>query len=315
MSRSSSQFNKDELINQNINQNYNYNNYNNDNNILPLSITSVPPSNMKNSKSFNNFNNYINNKVSSIKEFTKKNISQLQNRFNSSTSNENIQNTDSEALLPKERNISYGSINNLLENDDTTDSPINPTTNIYINNSNVTSSYAINNENPTENNNAVSSNNNSGKDDIKQKQSHHILKRNTIEDSFSDFQNTIFNSDQYSPEYDFLIQLLSVPNDNLIIKHAIQHRISYLQEYIDETRRYTQLSRNSKLKKSIIIQTITFVITLIIIFKSTFFFNEVDFDPSNNNDNDNLDLNKTYYEEKIYLLKLLGIILLFFNGK
>jgi len=307
MSRSSSQNNKEGQINQNGNQS--------------SSSVTVSLSNTKNPKSINNFNNYINNKVSSIKEFTKKNILQLQNCINQlpPTTNENIQNIDNdcESLLPKDRGINYNRNNsNISENEEITNIQIIPATNLYSKNNHTTTSV-INNENTNEHtNNNVTINTDSN--------NNHILRKNSNEESFSDFQNTIFNSDQYSPEYDFLIQLLSIPNDNSIIKHAIQHRISYLQEYIDETRRYTQLSRNSKLKKSIIIQAITFFIIIIIIFKSTFFFDEYNFDPNNNdnNNNDNNDnnndslskweTNNIYNEEKIYLLKLLGILLLFY---
>jgi len=298
MSHSSSQYLKDDSYNQSNNQ------------ISSSAASSSFYSNMKNSKSINNFNNYINNKVSTIKNFTKKNILQIHNcinpipNFSTSSSNVNIENVDDDSTsLLNNDGMPNDEISN-SENGEIADITIIPTTEVYTSNNNATTSNTPENT-IHDNTNKIIENNypvneNPYPDINRQKPKKHILKRNALSESLTNIQNTLFNSDHYLPEYDFLIELLSIPNDNLVIKHAIQHRISYLQEYIDETRRYTQLSIGSKLKKSILIQAVTLVLTLIVLFNTSFFI-----DDSNQN---------LFIERKVYLLKLLGIILLFYNG-
>ncbi|ORX51474.1 hypothetical protein BCR36DRAFT_351294 [Piromyces finnis] len=257
--------------------------------------------NVRSSKSINNFNHYINNKVTSIKEFTRKSISQIYNCKNSlssfsiSSSNANMEEDDSRLLL--NNNITNYENNNLSDNDETANITIIPTANIYMSPDGSTPSYNM----PVEiiNNNNHNSIDNAHHEIYRYKRKKHILDRKNLSESLVNFQNILFNSDQYLPEYDFLIELLSIPNDNLIVKHAIQHRIAYLQEYIDETQRYTQLSRISKLKKSILIQAVSFGLTLLILFNTSFFIDE-----SNKN---------IHIEQKVLILKVLGIILLFYN--
>jgi len=331
MSRSTSQHTKEELLMTRTNQNQNQNNTN-----------TSSSSNLRNSKSINNFNNYINNKVSTIKEFTKKNILQIhssnkKNNNNSNSSNHPPPNLSSNSSS----NISFINIDdekasllhnssgtNPNNNDDNTNISDIEITNITIiptssPNEKATATMSTGTENVTSHPKKLNYNNNNNNNNNKSKKhnnnntkkNRHILKRNNPTKSTSEIENTIFNSDQYSPEYDFLIQLLSIPNDNLIVKNAIQHRISYLQEYVDETRRYTKLSKSSKLKKSIIIQAITLFLTLIVFFNTSFFFSSDD--QSNNNSNNNESNDNTEYtydqQQKLYLLKLLGFVLLFYN--
>ena len=328
MSRSStSQHTKDELLLTGTNQTKNQNNTN-----------TSSSSHLRNSKSINNFNNYINNKVSTIKEFTKKNILQIHNSNKKNNSNHPPPNLSSNSSS----NISYINIDddkasllhnssgtNPNNNDDNTNISDIEITNITIipttsPNEKATATMSTGTENVTSHpkklnyNNNNNNNNNSKKHNNNNiKKNRHILKRNNnLTKSTSEIENTIFNSDRYSPEYDFLIQLLSIPNDNLIVKNAIQHRISYLQEYVDETRRYTKLSKSSKLKKSIIIQAITLFLTLIVLFNTSFFLSSDDQNNSNSNNNESNDNTEYTYDQqrKLYLLKLLGFVLLFYNG-